>query len=132
MYPVSSLSLEDKWFVNDSNLALVLRRINGYRQSIMIRITNRSDFNITPVIGLSDDILAIDSTVSGSVTVPRANDVIEVPAVDALGTQFTEQYVWLYYTNAGGDILGVGAEFALMQDFDFEPLDFYDDSVAIS
>jgi len=108
----------NRWFVNQSQCAVQLRRMETNRSTVAVRVTNHSDVPLTPIIGLSNNGTTIVGTIQGTEIVPKANTMMLIPAKDSNDVLFKELYVFLYYSYSGDESLveiGNGLEYDLMQ-----------------
>jgi len=123
------LEVAHKYFVNNDNRSLVLGRVHTYREGIMFRVHNHTDYDMTPIIGLSSDFVTVETHLTGVTIVPSAFCDVSLPAIDANDNMFNELYIFLDYQDVEEEVLGLGLEFDIMQDTEFSILYFVDEGV---
>jgi len=126
--------ISSRYFVNEGNKALVVSREHGYRRSIYVRATNRSNITLTPRVGLGTVSTTVASVLTGDALVPGASCDILIEAIDDSDNKFEETYLFLYYSyDASQDAsdIGEGVEFSLTQDTCSDMLFFVDEGVSV-
>jgi len=126
------MQVRNRWFVNEDNRTLVLKREYGYRQAIMIRVTNHMAVPVTPIIAIGNVWTTATDTLSVGELQPECHQVITVPAKDANDVLFKELFVFVDYDEGDENVSEepIGIEVSLSQNEVYSLLDFFGDRIS--
>lgn len=123
----------NRFFINSGTRVTILSKANNYRDNVAVRVTNHSEYTLTPIImlGATSSVPTRDITSSTSL-VAHESRVFTIDNI--MGSNlFTEQYMFLDFVEGAEDtrtdIGAEGLEFEVVQNMGVCSFDFYDDGV---